>query len=32
MDYPFRKNRRTFDGKQELECALEVLSGEEILR
>ena len=32
MDHPFRKNKRTFDGKQELECALEVPSGDEILR
>jgi hypothetical protein len=32
MDHPFRRNRRTFDGKQELECAPEVPSGEEILR
>jgi hypothetical protein len=32
MDHPFRRNRRTFDGKQEFECAPEVPSGEEILR
>jgi hypothetical protein len=32
MDHPLRKNRRTFDGKQELECAPEVPSGDEILR
>jgi hypothetical protein len=32
MDHPFRRNRRTFDGKQELECAPEVPSEEEILR
>jgi hypothetical protein len=32
MDHPFRRNRRTFDGKQELECAPEVSSGEEILK
>jgi hypothetical protein len=32
MDHPFRKNRRKFDGKHELECAPEVPSGEEILR
>jgi hypothetical protein len=31
MDHPLRKNRRTFDKKQELECAPEVSSGE-ILR
>jgi hypothetical protein len=31
MDHPFRRNRRTFDGKQEFECAPEVPSGEEIL-
>ena len=31
MDHPFRRNRRTFDGKQELECASEVPSGDEIL-
>jgi hypothetical protein len=32
MDHPFRRNRRTFDGKQEFECAPEVPNGEEILR
>jgi hypothetical protein len=32
MDHPFRRNRRTFDGKQEMECALKVTSGDEILR
>ena len=32
MDHPLRRNRRTFDGKQELECAPKVLSGDEILR
>jgi hypothetical protein len=32
MDHPFRRNRRTFDGKQEFECAPEVPSEEEILR
>ena len=32
MDHPFRRNKRTFDGKQELECASEVPSGDEILR
>ena len=32
MDHPFRRNKRTFDGKQELECAPEVPSGDEILR
>jgi hypothetical protein len=32
MDHPFRKNRRTFDSKQELECAPEMPSGDEILR
>jgi hypothetical protein len=32
MDHLLRKNRRTFDGKQELECAPEVPSGDEILR
>jgi hypothetical protein len=32
MDHPFRRSRRTFDGKQELECAFEVPSGDEILR
>jgi hypothetical protein len=31
MDHPFRRNKRTFDGKQEFECAPEVPSGEEIL-
>ena len=32
MDHPFWRNKRTFDGKQELECAPEVPSGDEILR
>ena len=32
MDYPLRRNRRTFDEKQELECAPEVPSGDKILR
>jgi hypothetical protein len=32
MDHPLRRNRRTFDGKQEFECAPEVPSGDEILR
>jgi hypothetical protein len=32
MDHPFRRNKRTFDGRQELECAPEVPSGDEILR
>jgi hypothetical protein len=32
VDHLFRKNRRTFADKQELECAPEVPSGEEILR
>ena len=32
MDHPLRGNRRTFDGKQELECAPEMPSGNEILR
>jgi hypothetical protein len=32
MDHPFRRNRRTFDGKQEFECAPEVPNGEEILK
>jgi hypothetical protein len=32
MDHPLRRNRRTFDGKQDIECALEVPSGDEILR
>jgi hypothetical protein len=31
MDHPFRRNKRTFDGKQEFECAPEVPSGEELL-
>jgi hypothetical protein len=32
MDHPFRRNRRTFDSKQEMECAPEVPSGDKILR
>ena len=32
MDHPFRRNKRIFDGKQELKCAPEVPSGDEILR
>jgi hypothetical protein len=32
MDHPLRKNRRTFEGKQEQECAPEVPNGDEILR
>jgi hypothetical protein len=32
IDHSLRRNRRIFDGKQELECALEVPSGDEILR
>jgi hypothetical protein len=32
MNYPLRRNRRTFDGKQEFECAPEVPSEDEILR
>jgi hypothetical protein len=32
MDHPFKRNKRTFDGKQEMESALEVPSGDEILR
>jgi hypothetical protein len=32
MDNLFRRNRQTFDGKQELEFALKVPSGDEILR
>ena len=32
MDHPFMRNKITFDGKQELECAPEVPSGEEILK
>jgi hypothetical protein len=32
MDHPFRRSRRTFDGKQELKCASKVPSGDEILR
>jgi hypothetical protein len=32
MDHPLRRNMRTFDGKQELECVQEVPSGDEILR
>jgi hypothetical protein len=32
MDHLLRKNRRTFDRKQELECAPEVPNGDKILR
>jgi hypothetical protein len=32
MDYLFRWNKRTFDGNQELGCAPNVPSGNEILR
>ena len=32
MDHLFRRNRQTFDGKQELECAPEVPSGNKIFR
>jgi hypothetical protein len=32
MDHSLRKNMRTFNEKQELECALKVPSGDEILR
>jgi hypothetical protein len=32
MDHPFRRNRRTFDGKHEMECAPKVSSEDEILR
>ena len=32
MDHPLRRNRRTFDGKQEFECTPKVPSGNEILR
>jgi hypothetical protein len=32
MDHPFRRNKRKFNGKQELKCAPEVPSGDEILR
>ena len=32
MNHSLRRNKRTFDGKQELECAPEVPSGDEILR
>ena len=32
MDHPLRRNRQTFDGKQELECAPKVPSGDKILR
>ena len=32
MDHPLRRNRRIFDRKQELECAPEVPSRDEILR
>ena len=32
MDHLLRRNKRMFDGKQELECAPEVPSGEEILK
>jgi hypothetical protein len=31
MDHPWRRNKKTFDGTQELECAPHVQSGEEIL-
>jgi hypothetical protein len=32
MDHLFRRNKRTFDGNQELGCAPDVLSGDEILK
>ena len=32
MDHPLRRNKRTFDGKQEFECAPEVPRRDEILR
>ena len=32
MDHSLRRNKWTFDRKQELECAPEVPSGDEILR
>jgi hypothetical protein len=32
MDHLFRRNKRTFDRNQELGCALDVPSGDEILR
>ena len=32
MDHPLRRNKRTFDEKQEFECVSEVPSGDEILR
>ena len=32
MDHPFRRNRQTFDSKQELESAPEVPSEDKILR
>jgi hypothetical protein len=32
MDHPLRRNWRTFDGKQEMECAPEVPSRDKILR
>jgi hypothetical protein len=32
IDHPLRRNRRIFDRKQELECAPEVPSRDEILR
>jgi hypothetical protein len=32
MDHLFRRNKRTFDGNQELGCAPDVPSGDEILR
>jgi hypothetical protein len=32
MDHLFRRNRRMFNGKQKLECAPEVPSGDKILR
>jgi hypothetical protein len=32
IDHPFRRNKRTFDGNQELGCAPDVPSGDKILR
>jgi hypothetical protein len=32
MDHPWRRNKRIFDGNQELECAPHVQSGDEIMR
>jgi hypothetical protein len=32
MDHLWRLNKRTFDSNQKLECALDVLGGDEILR